>query len=298
MSRFLDGNIEAESANRGEGTRLDFFNVMHDEVRTSGDSQRAEISSGLFASQRQREPYPGYYDRVAKEREQLDDRLTCLFDPMEKAAGFVIGAYGIYGSLVKSRRKWLEPPNWLVKPLPTTAEIKELSKLSVQLKGLASGQTVAAASLVHQARAIETQVLGRSRLLSFGGLAIGLGVSQLTDRMFFKHDELGDGSAFADLVAAPLLAWRMPGNLLTKAAAVVVVELAGKTVDHFRQPQHLCDPRLENRANVPAKSDSFLSGPHLTAPPNAMFWSEDIQNQKLNRARQRREIDAEKRLEE
>lgn len=243
-----------------------------------------------FASHRQREPYPGYYDRISKERKELNDQLTTVFEPIEKIVGFAIGSYGIFGGAVKSRRKWLNPPDWLVQKLPSEKEIECLSQLSIKLKNLTGANASEGAAILRQAKVIENQILVRSRFHAFGGLAVGLGASHLADRLFFKEDTLGDGSAMADLAAAPLLAWRVPGNFLTKAAAVLAVELAGKLIDHFRQPHYVYDPRAEQKSSTLPDCDMMIAAPGATPLPRSIFTREDIEIQRLNWARQRSEF--------
>ena len=254
---------------------------LSSESESNGKSDRLRMDA--FASFRKREPYAGYYDQIAEERKELNDELSRFFGTAEKAAGFMIGAYGIYGSLIKSRRKWLEPPSSLVKTLPTQLEEKQLNQLSTLLRGLAGGNTKEAAAIIHQTKTIEDQILRRARLHSFGGLAVGMAVSQACDRMFFKHDTLGNGSAAADLLIAPMVAWRVPGNLFVKSAAVVAVELVGKLADHMSQPKGSDDPRSEKKGDVVAAPTIPL--------PSVTLSSEDVQNQKVNHARQQAEID-------
>jgi hypothetical protein len=280
MSKRAEFSIESECGNNNNHSEISAFDLLCD--RNVYSSSR-EATPDSFASHQKREPYPGYYERVAEERGELNDALTGVFGPIEKEAGFLVGCYGIYGSYIKTRRKWLEPPRWLVKSLPTVEEEKALGQLSTRLKGLAAGNTREAAAIVRQAATIENQVLSRSRLHALGGLTVGLAVSHACDRMFFKHDTLGNGSATADLLAAPMLAWRMPGNLLTKAAAVVAVELVGKLADHFSQTKY--------SDTYHAKRSSSMQAPSVTPLPKAMFSSEDIHNQNANRARQQAEID-------
>src|SRR5262249_60947060 len=88
-------------------------------------------------------------------------------------------------------------------------------------------------------------------LHALGGLGLGLSAAQLTDRLFFSHDTVGDGSAIADLFACPLLAWRVPGNFAVKAGAVLAASLVGKIVDHISQPHYFYDPRDQNSARIP-----------------------------------------------
>jgi hypothetical protein len=270
----------------GDGLHEEFFAYKETE---NSNYNRTLSEPQPLACYRLKEPYSGYYNRVESLRETLNDGLTGLFGPLEKEAGFIIGAYGIYGTLLKPKRKWLEPPHWLVKALPTKAEEMTLKQLSGRLKGLAAGNTVKAAAILRQATTIEHQILSRSRLHSFGGLAIGLAASQAADRLFFRHDTLGNGSAVADLLAAPMLAMRVPGNLFTKAAAVVAIELAGKALDHVTQDQ-VSASHLKTNSNQKIGSQHSTDAPIATPLPSKMFSFEDIENQRLNRARQEVEI--------
>jgi hypothetical protein len=266
-----------------------------------------------FASHRQMEPYPGYYEQLARDRQSLNDQLTGFFSSAQKLLGWGVGVYGIFGSAVKSRRKWLTPPDGLVHKLMTPAEEQQLARFSQQIRSLRMpGHDRALALLAKQASVIERNVLTRSRLHAFGGLGLGLGASQLVDRCFFSHDTVGDGSAFAELIACPLLAWRVPGNFAVKAAAVAAASLAGRIVDHISQPHYFYDPRDQNAANLPmsqvnqfrmpwcdipsrplcastpSREALVTTAPGATPLPVSLFNDEDRRCQRENRQNQER----------
>ncbi len=89
---------------------------------------------------------------------------------------------------------------------------------------------------------VDSSVPMRNRLVGIGGLGIGLGVASIADHTVFKHDTLGNASAISDMIAAPLVAWRVPGNIFIKAGAVAAVALLGKIIDHLNQPKYVYDP--------------------------------------------------------
>jgi hypothetical protein len=281
---------------------------------TNGDAQLNLIDASRhdpFASHKQREIYRGYYDQLAADRVKLNDQLTNFYSTTEKLLGTAIGTYGIYGSLIKSRRKWLRPADNLVQRISSQDEERQLASLSNQMKSLsAPGHAKAAAALSKQTQIIEANIMLRSRLHALGGLGLGLGAAHLTDRLFFSHDTVGDGSMFADLLACPLLAWRVPGNFAMKAAAVAAASIAGKVFDHMTQPRYVFNPRQEMQSSdtLIGRHGMFVGageGPILntglerplmiiTAPgstplPASMFTPEDRRNQILNRNMQQKE---------
>jgi hypothetical protein len=289
MSEINDGGVTKTRCTRTpDRLHQEVFDFMGS---TKSNRENSESIPQPLACYGSKESYPGYYSRIERERKTLNDGLTNLFGPLEKEAGFIIGAYGIYGSLVKSRRKWLEPPNWLVKPLPSMSEELTLKELAGRLRNLAGGNSTEVAAILKQAKTIENQVLSRSRLHAFGGLGIGLTASYFLDRLFFKHDELGNGSAFADLLAVPMLALRVPGNLLTKAGAIVVIEVAAKTLDHFTQSKRPFDPKGEAKSNGQARSQHSSDAPVATPLPMKMFSEEDRENQRCNGIKQQAQIE-------
>lgn len=244
--------------------------------RLRSDAMHTNAAQDPFASHRPKELYSGYFDKLASERKELNDRLTLTFSSLEKLIGFSIGTYGIYGSTVNAGRKWLKPPQSLVAKMPTAFEEHSLAQLSEQMKGLAGLSTAERAVLSSEMKAIENAVLNRARLHAFGGLAVGLTLASVVDRVCFKHDTLGDGSAVTDLIGAPLLASCVPGNFAVKAAAVAGVAIAGKLIDHFNQPHYFYNPR-------------DLFGKATPLPPS-LFTPEDRANQKTNWEKQQSEL--------
>lgn len=104
MSEFKERQgVEAKTQNNSAIYEQIFAWMASDQ---SNQKARARAPQPLACYQA-KEPCAGYYDRVDSERKALNDELTRFFGPLEKEAGFIIGAYAIYGSLVKSKRKWL-----------------------------------------------------------------------------------------------------------------------------------------------------------------------------------------------
>ncbi len=70
-----------------------------------------------------------------------------------------------------------------------------------------------------------------------GGMAAGWAVSHVADQILFPHDQYMEATLAGD-VGGIGLAIVVP-SLRAKAALVVGTHLLGKTIDHWRQPQHL-----------------------------------------------------------
>jgi hypothetical protein len=303
-------NLERESRNAGRT------------VASAGQSNMRSSPHDPFFSHKQDEPYPGYNDQLAADRRYINASVNHLAEVVEKGLGFGIGSWGIWAEKFRGSGKYLSKLEYKVNltPTPSAEQAERLGQIKTQIDNLAfAGRSTGAAVLKKEQEELEKMILQRSKIISTGGLALGIWAEQAVDQLIFHRDSPGDGTFCADVIAAPALAWMVPKNIALKSGAILGAHLAGKLYDRWLQPSYLYNPKDENQSTLPTTEINQFRSPFASlskTPPlpeaEPLVWPqaassqgvtqsdsdnkfefnrEDIEVQQANRERQIRDLE-------